>query len=475
MPRSLRTRLIFSFLVIIIVTTGLFVLLTNLIITQRFNSMVIRDGQRYSMRISPLFAEYYAQTGGWEGIEELVDSFQNQRPMLGPFGHKPHIDGVGMEWMAAATEERLLLLDVDGQLVFDSAPSDSAIQELPEDTEKGIPIVVENEQVGTLIVASTLGILTTVQSDFIHQVNIVMLVAALIAVLAVLVVGTWQARKIIAPVQALAEASRRVADGDLSQKIPVTSQDELGEMAVAFNTMAAELTQQQELRLRAMADIAHELRTPLTVLQIDLESIEDGLTIPNAETITRLKSEVFHLNNLVEDLRILSRVDAGDLTIDFQPLEIVALVRVVINRVRETARENEIDLVAHLPEMELWVIGDDQRLAQVLLNLLSNAFQHTPPNGQVTVTVKREGDEVHLSVQDTGEGIPAGDIPHIFKRLYRADLARSRDKGNSGLGLSIARSLVEAHSGRIWVDSIEGEGSIFTISLPLNLGTTQSV
>jgi signal transduction histidine kinase len=471
MRHSLRTRLTLSFLCVIVATAGLVVAMANLITANRFTHMVSAAGQRYAQRLSPLFAEYYVQAGGWDGVETLTAYI---RPISSPGreeeGRGPVAPGA---WMPMNFEsERLLLLDADGQLIADSDPQGEPVRLLPASLDKGTPILVDGQQVGTLLLTSGLGRMTSHQNTFLRQVNNLMLVVGVVAVLAVLVVGEFQARRIVAPARALAEAARQVASGDLSQRIPVTSQDELGEMAAAFNTMAAELERQQELRHRAVTDIAHELRTPLSVLQIELESIEDGLTDPTPEVIAGLQTDVTHLRHLVEDLRILSLVDAGELQMEAASVERGDLVWDVVSRVQGAARAKGITLDARLPDTPLTVTGDDQRLAQIFLNLLSNAMQHTPPDGQITVSARRveaNGEhEVHVAVQDTGEGIPAEDLPHIFERFYRADRARSRDTGGSGLGLSIIRSLIEAHGGRIWVESTEGEGCTFTFTLPLN-------
>jgi signal transduction histidine kinase len=293
-----------------------------------------------------------------------------------------------------------------------------------------------------------------------------MLVAGSVAALGVLIVGGLQARRIVKPVRALAAAAHRVADGDLSQRIPVTSEDELGEMAAAFNTMAAELERQHELRHRAMADIAHELRTPLSVLQVQLESIEDNLTAPTPEVIAGLRGDLAHLSHLVEDLRVLTLADAGELRVEAEPVEMGGLVRDVVGRMQTAARVKEVILDTQLPDADLSVMGDAQRLTQVLLNLLSNALQHTPPGGRVVISARQAEGEIYVTVQDSGEGISPGDLPHVFERFYRADRARSRDTGGSGLGLSIAKSLVEAQGGTITVESQVGQGSIFTVSLP---------
>ncbi|MBE9471119.1 MAG: HAMP domain-containing protein [Chloroflexi bacterium] len=464
--KSLRARLTLSFLGVIVATAGLVVVMATLITANRFTYMISSAGQRYAWRLAPLFSEYYVQTGGWGGIEALVASWK-------PAGQMPGRPAPMAEMMLHSRDERLLLLDATGRLIADSDPQGEPVRLLPASLDKGAPILVDGQQVGTLIVASGLGRLTSYEDAFLRQANRLMLVAGVVAVLAVLVVSGFQARRIVAPVRALAEAARQVASGDLSQRVSVTSQDELGEMAVAFNTMAAELARQHELRRRAMTDIAHELRTPLSVLQIELESIEDGLTTPTPEVIAGLQTDVAHLRRLVDDLRMLSLAEAGELQMEVEPVEMGDLIQDVLNRVQGAARAKGITLDTRVPATALPVTGDPQRLAQVLLNLLSNAMQHTPSDGQITVSAQRveesgeHGEEVHVTVQDTGEGIPAEDLPHIFERFYRTDRARSRETGGSGLGLSITRSLVEAHGGRLWAHSTEDQGSAFTFALPL--------
>jgi signal transduction histidine kinase len=362
--------------------------------------------------------------------------------------------------------ERLLLVDLNGSIIADSRPERPTPGDVAFNLDKGAEIVVDGQQVGTLLVYSSLGRLTTAQESFLRQVNLLLIAAGAVAILSVLVVGSLQARRIVKPVRALASAAHRVAEGDLSQRIPVASDDELGEMAAAFNTMAAKLEHQHELRRRAMADVAHELRTPLSVLQVQLESIEDELTQPTPDVIKGLQADVTHLGRLVDDLRVLSLADAGELQMQTEPVEVAGLVRSVVERMQATARSEEITLEAQLPESNLYATGDAQRLAQVLLNLLSNAVAHTPPGGRITMSAQVANDDTLIVVRDSGEGIPPEDLPHIFERLYRADRARSRGAGGSGLGLSIAQSLVEAHGGTITVESQVGEGSTFTIALP---------
>jgi signal transduction histidine kinase len=464
---SLRTRLVLSFLVIIAATAGLVALLANRITANRFTHFVSNVGQMQARHLAPSFAEYFAQAESWEGVETLLQPGFGPRGMRGPMGG-PGGRRMPMMGITMLDDERLLVVDASGRLVFDSGGSSETIRLSDSDLAKGAPILVGDRQVGTLIVASGLGALTSDQADFLKQVNLLMLAAALVAGLAVLVVGSFQARRIVAPLHALAAAARRIAGGDLSQRVLVTSKDELGDVAEAFNTMASELEQQHELRRRAMADVAHELRTPLSVLQIDLESIEDGLTDPTPEVVSGLKQEVALLNCLVGDLRTLSLAESGELRLEIQPVDVRELVENTVPRMYGAAHEKQIVLSTDLPDRPLLVAGDTQRLTQVLLNLLSNALCYTPVGGSVAVAAGQVGDTVQVSVQDTGEGIPADELSFVFERFYRTDRARSRDTGGSGLGLTIARSLVEAQGGRIWAQSQEGTGSTFTFSMPVS-------
>lgn len=465
MRRSLHTRFTLSFLAAIAATAALVVLLANLITTSQFRGYVSDAGQRYAERLAPLFADHYTQTGGWDGVEELM-AYVHDTNRMGPPGAPRPRSMMPPSGMVEPEGERLLLVDADGNVIADSRPGMPVPGNLVSSLDKGAAIVVGEQQVATLLVYSGLGRLSTAQERFLRQVNLLLIAAGSLAVLGVLVVGSLQARRIVKPVRALAAAAHRVADGDLSQRIPITSDDELGEMAAAFNTMASELERQHELRRRAMADVAHELRTPLSVLQVQLESIEDELTQPTPDVINGLQADVAHLSRLVEDLRVLSLADAGDLQVESEPVEVIGLVRDVVERMQGAARAVGVTLKPQLPNGELHVMGDRQRLTQVLLNLLSNGLAHTPAGGLVSVTAEQIDDAVRVVVHDNGEGIAPEDLPHIFDRFYRADRARSRGTGGSGLGLSIAKSLAEAHGGTISVASQLGRGSTFTVTLP---------
>ena len=372
-------------------------------------------------------------------------------------------------------EDRLILLDNLGNVVLDTRPEEALPRLTTNVVKNGVPVLtITRQRIGTLITSSIAGTLTQPQAAFLSEINLWMMLAAVLIILAVSVASVFIANTILAPVRSLAKAAHKVAGGDYTQKLPVKTNDELGDMAATFNTMVSQLEEQHELRRRAMADVAHELRTPLSVLQVELEGMEDGLTPATPETARSLQVEVAHLNHLVEDLRMLSLVEAHEFSLDLALINIQGVIMDVVERMKESASAKGISLNTHILNDQLSVMGDSQRLAQVLINLVSNALQHTPGGGQVTVGGRVAQNWVQVWVRDSGVGIPAADLPHIFERFYRSDKSRSRAQGGSGLGLAIAKSLVEAHGGKIWAESVEGEGASLIFVLPIRTDAAQT-
>ncbi|PKO06438.1 MAG: hypothetical protein CVU41_06870 [Chloroflexi bacterium HGW-Chloroflexi-3] len=463
---SITTRLILSFLAIILLTMVLFIVVTNRVVYNRFSELVVRSGTNFAQRVVPILERYYTENGSWKGVEGLVFDVPGNRE--GGFGRlRPDNPNTMMQrTMFNIPEERFLLI-VGDKVIFDSNPDGIPINN-PENLAKfGTPIVVNGEQVGTFLVASMMGILSESQNIFITRVNSALIWVGSIAIVLVLLVAVWQSRSIIKPLGQMAEAARNLARGEYHQKVEVQRNDELGDMANAFNQMASELALQSELRRQMMADVAHELRTPLSVLRIDLESMEDGLMEASPENVRALQSEVSYLSNLVDDLRMLSLADAGDLKIEKSPVELNSLVREMVERQQNAARERKIKMTAHYAENDIFVMGDPQRLSQVMVNLLSNAIQHTLPDYEISTNIEVENQIARVSVTNYGTWIPKEDLERIFDRFYRLERSRNRDQGGSGLGLSIARSLINTNGGKIWAESEQGKSTTFIFTLPL--------
>jgi signal transduction histidine kinase len=248
--------------------------------------------------------------------------------------------------------------------------------------------------------------------------------------------------------------------------VDVRSKDEFGELAKTFNSMAEDLERTEQLRRNLVADVAHELRTPLSNIQGHLEAIRDGLLPPEPATFDSIYEEVLLLARLVEDLQELTLAEAGQLALVRQSADVVEIVRRAVAAAQPPAEAKGLTIEAKLPEGQAIAEVAPERIGQVLRNLLSNAITHTPGGGHITVDLKDDGDELHIGVADTGDGIPPEDLPYVFERFYRADPSRVRATGGAGLGLTIARRLVEAHGGNIEVESEVGKGSRFTFTLP---------
>ncbi|MDH7486861.1 MAG: ATP-binding protein [Anaerolineae bacterium] len=300
--------------------------------------------------------------------------------------------------------------------------------------------------------------------NFHAAVNEILTVAAVAAFAAAVIVSTFTARRIVDPIRAMMQASQRIAAGDYHERVQVPGQDELGALARAFNRMAETLEQTEERRLELIGDVAHELRTPLSSIRGIMEGLVDGVMAAEPATLLLVQREVARLQRLVHDLEELSRVEAGQMALDLRPTSPADLIRAAADRLRPQFEDKGVSLRLDIsPKLPL-VQADSGRIIQVLLNLLGNALQYTPSGGQVTVRVRREEREVITAVQDTGIGISAEHLPHIFERFYRVDKSRARTGGGSGIGLTIAKHLVEAHGGRIWAASPgPDQGSTFTL------------
>ncbi|MET9434709.1 ATP-binding protein [Streptomyces sp. NPDC006551] len=276
-------------------------------------------------------------------------------------------------------------------------------------------------------------------------------------------------RAVLRPVRALTRASRGLGEGDLGRRVPVSGKDEIGELGRAFNRMADSLQASEERQRRLVGDIAHELRTPLANLRGYLEALRDGVLEADAELLDSLHEEVLLQQRIVDDLQDLALAEAGVLTYHRTELDARELIETcrTAHSALASAAGVRLDVVAAGP---VPLYGDPGRLRQALSNLVGNAVRHTAPGGGVRLELAERDEMVRIAVRDTGSGIPADDLPHLFDRFWRADAARGRATGGSGLGLSIARQIVADHHGGIEVASEVGVGTVFTVVLPAPTG-----
>jgi len=292
--------------------------------------------------------------------------------------------------------------------------------------------------------------------------------AALAAGLVALILSLYLSQRVVRPVRAMMNASKRIAGGDYNERVQERGSDELGQLASSFNHMASQLQYTENMRRQLIGDVAHELRTPLTSIKGSMEGLIDGVLPATPETYQQIHQEAERLNRLVSDLGELSRVEAGAYEMDLQSVELTSLVKTVVKRLGSQFEEKNITLSLDIPSKLPRVQADADRLIQVLTNLLSNALRYTPSAGEVTLGISRADRFLQISVKDTGVGILAEHLPHVFTRFYRVDKSRSRQAGGSGIGLTIAKYLVEAQGGKIWAESLgKNQGSTFIFTLPV--------
>ncbi|HET7496779.1 MAG TPA: HAMP domain-containing sensor histidine kinase [Candidatus Eisenbacteria bacterium] len=305
-----------------------------------------------------------------------------------------------------------------------------------------------------------------IPSPFIVSVNRWLLLAALISGALAILLTLALSRRILGPVEALTGAVRRMERGDLTARVPVRSSDEIAELSSAFNRMAASLEENEASRRRLLGDVAHELRSPLTNLRCQIEAVEDGLATADAETMRSLHEETLLLGRLVDDIQDLALAEAGRLPLHRERVSPRAALEAAAAAFTPLAADRGVSLRAGgegAPDVD----ADPARLKQVLRNLVANALAHTPEGGTVELDASSGGDgRVAFTVRDTGAGIAPEDLPHIFDRFYRADRARTRETGGSGLGLSIVKQLVEAHGGSVAAESRPGAGTTVRFTLP---------
>ncbi len=288
-------------------------------------------------------------------------------------------------------------------------------------------------------------------------------VAALIAAGASLVVTA----RLVGPIRRLVAASQRLAAGHYAERVPPGPDDELGDLAASFNELAASLEATERRRLELIGDVAHELRTPVATLEGYLEGLLDGVVAPSERTWAKLHDEAGRLRRLIDDLQDLSRAEAKQIPLHPAAVAPGELVRSAVERLAGQFEEKGLALTSEVADRLPPVWADRDRAVQVLTNLLVNALRYTPSPGSVRVAARPGGDAVRFVVSDTGIGIAAEHLPHLFERFYRVDKSRGRALGGSGVGLAIARALVETMGGRIWAESPgPGQGACFSFTLP---------
>ncbi len=425
--------------------------------------------------------EYYREHGdSWAGVDGWLHNWRG--PSQWGFGAPPDFT----------------LLDQAGRVVAEANPRPPEPAQAVRRADQ-IPLTVDGRQVGTLQIpaesvaavvpptphapfldpsaeggrAMTFGpnnipelVEPAIRRQFQRRIGRSFMLVALAIGSMTLGLSVIMSRRIAAPLAHLTHAAGKVAAGDLHVAVKGSSVQEVDQLARAFNTMAENLRHEDQLRRNMTADIAHELRTPLTIIKGKLEGILDGVYPPTDTHVTPVLEEVVLLERLVEDLRLLSLAEARQLPLHVEQVSVADLLDDTYRSFVREAGAQEVQLSVEVAEDTASIIVDPQRMQQIFGNLVANSLRHTPAGGRIDLRAERRNDGVTITVRDTGRGIAASDLPHIFDRFWRGDKARSRQGNGAGLGLAIARQLVEAQGGRIEASSTLGHGTIFRIDLP---------
>ena len=494
MKNSWLFKLLAAFLLVIAVVGVITSLMTSRATFDAFDLYTSRNGEIWAVRLAPQLADYYQSNQNWDGIDLWIEEnlfLQNTENEIGSGvggqnsagmgqGHGPG-SGMGMLnhgddlSMMGAFGQRLILADENGIVIYDSVDELVGRHFSDSDLQNGTAITAASTQVGTLFV-TTGGNPDRVSpaDEFLLSVRRAVTGSTIVAGLIALALGIFLFIQMTAPLRKLRHAASSIAAGDLTQRVDIRGRDEFAELGRTFNGMADSLALAEQQRRHLMADVAHELRTPLTAIQGTLEGMQDGVLPMDAEQLEALVAETNLLNRLIGDLRLLSLAEARQLKLEKVETDLARLVGEVVERSQTLAAAKEITVSLENQDDQVILMLDPQRFTQVLNNLIHNALQYTPQGGEIIVELKRtQTSPITISVTDTGSGISAEDLPHVFDRFYRADKSRTRLSGGSGLGLAIVKELVEAHGGDVSAQSPvfskpdgEGYGSRFIITLP---------
>jgi signal transduction histidine kinase len=433
--RTTRFRLFLllvrAFAIVVLLTTGFILGLTGLYI-----SRVAEQSSMFVMPLPALLEAYHTGKGSWDGVESLLqaNSLERQTEALWQLQHTVLVD----------TENRIILsygkvIPASESQVYNSQAGDVHIALIDKGTKVGELIYDRQHYPAAWRVIG--GILFPVA------------VISIFLGLLTLVIGLLLMRRVVTPLAEVIGAAQAVASGDLSKRARVQGPDDLRALSDSFNHMAETLEKNELERRNLLADVAHELRTPLTVIRGRLEGILDKVYPADEDHIVPALEETYLLERLVEDLRLLTLAETGQLHFDMKEVDLGSLAKSAVEMFDAQAVESQVTLTVEAEQDNYYVLVDPQRVEQVISNLLNNALGFTPAGGKITVQVEAISDGVRLYVGDNGPGVPETDLPHIFDRFWRIEKSRSRAYGGSGLGLAIARQMIEAQGGEMFAEN----------------------
>lgn len=442
-PLSLRVRLSIAFVAVAALAVALATVFSTAGIEPRLSDAAEARIARTTDGLAANAAQRFRRDGGWTALGAR-----------------------DLEHAALTTGLRLVILRPDGDPVRtpDSQAMLDAVLRGPSATSR--PVIVDDEAVGSLRVAPVGGsLLTPADVDLRESLDRLHMAAGAIAVVIALLAALLLAQRMSAPLRRIRVAAQRMERGDLEAAVEPGGDAEVRAVGHALNRLAATLEHEEEVRKESVADLAHELRTPVSGLVSRIEAAQDGVLPDTRANLEAMHAEALRLARLLDDLERLAAAERPGLLLDKRPVDLAAVAAAEAELARASFAGKGVGLETELAPAT--IEGDPDRLAQIIANLLSNALRYTEPGGRARLDVAADGDEAVLEVSDEGIGIVPEDLPHIFKRFWRAEKSRSRATGGTGIGLAIVRELAIAHDGRVDVESWPGRGSRFRVSFPL--------
>jgi two-component system sensor histidine kinase BaeS len=454
-------RLSLAFLIVAWLAVGAVALVVHQTTVTSFRQYLNRRAATTDSGTVFALEDHYAETGSWTGADSLQP---------GPKGNSGgNGNGKGAQQGQRRGGAQVMLADANGVIV--AATDETRIGTLltGETLANATPLEVDGQRVGWLA-QETPGsqALGATEEQFLSDATSSLAITAAGAALLAVIIGGLLAWQLTRPIRALTHAAHDLAEGELGRQVPVSGPAEMTDLAQAFNRMSHDLAEGEGLRRRMAADVAHELRTPVSVLRGHLEAMLDGVFPLDTERLAVAYDQTIHLARLVDDLRLLTRAEAGNLPLHTSECTPDSLVGSAVESFSPLALDAgialESEIAPGLPSLSV----DVDRIHQVMGNLLANALRHTPADGRIVIRVARAGEAVRFAVANTGEGLTPEEAAAVFTPFWRAKEAHERDKNGSGLGLAIARQLVTLHGGRIWVERAPGLTS-FIFELPVSI------
>lgn len=457
--KSLHSQISLYIMTIVLVIVLLFSIITNIAINKQFEGYIINQEQVRREKIIDDLQELY---------NEITKSLDLE-----------YLHTLGMNYMRDGYF--LSVYNSNGKIIWDAETHDmSMCRQIMKDITKNMnrrrhrggfktysyDLMQGSQKIGFVSIKSYGPyFLKENEFQFINSLNIIFISIGLISFIASIVTGGFLAKKIARPITKTAEITKQISSGDYSIRFEGdTKTKELSTLISSINNMAIALGRQEQHRKQLTADIAHELRTPLTAIRSHLEAMAEGLWDATPERLNSCVEEVKRLSSLVIDLDRLAKLEQENLKQNITTVDLLESARTVYNNFEKEAHDKNIEI--SIEGISCNVLADKDRIIQVITNLLSNAIKYTPINGHIKIQVNDDGGNGIIIIEDNGIGISQKDLPYIFERFYRTDQSRNRKTGGAGIGLTIAKSIVEAHKGRITVESTEGIGSSFTVKLP---------